>query len=173
MLTFAFGFFLVGSILAVAIPTFLREVRLSKTAEASEMLQQMHLGASAYFASRQEVDGVERRRCLPERAGPTPERPRMEARRVDFFDDAVEDAPTWRVLSLRSERPLRFAYRFQPTRAGCDLRSPENTYVVTYAAEGDLDGDGVRSLYERRDATSSTEDVLVPVGILYVRERME
>jgi hypothetical protein len=45
--------------------------------------------------------------------------------------------------------------------------------VVTYAAEGDLDGDGVRSLYERRDATSSTEDVLVPVGILYVRERME
>ena len=173
LLFFAIGFCIVGSILAVAIPTFLREVRLSKASEAPEMLQQMHLGASAYFASRQQVEGVERRRCLPHAAGPTPERPRLEARTVDFFDDSVHDAPTWRVLSFRSDRPLRFSYRFQPAQAGCDLRTPEDTYLVTYSAEGDLDGDGVRSLFERRDATSSTDDALVPVGLLYVRDRVE
>ena len=167
------GFCLVGSLLAVIVPAFLREVRLSKTAEAAEMLQTMHLGASAYFASRQMVEGSERHRCLPERAGPAPARPRVEGRVVDFFDDSTPDAATWRVLSFRSERPLRFTYRFDPVEVGCDLRTPEHTYIVTYSAEGDLDGDGMRSRFERRDATSSTDDTLVPVGILYVRDRVE
>lgn len=162
-----------GSILAVLVPAFLREVRLSKTSEAAEMLQQMHLGASAYFATREVIDGVERRRCLPEAAGPTPARPRVEARTVDFFDDEALGASTWRVLSFRSERPLRFSYSFVPVESGCDLRTPERTYIVSYRAEGDLDGDGARSLFERRDATSSTEDVLEPVGILFVRDRVE
>lgn len=137
------------------------------------MLQQMHLGASAYFASRQVVEGVEHRRCLPAAAGPTPSRPRVEARAVDFFDDESPDAPTWRVLSFRSERPRRFSYRFVPVESGCDLRTPERTFIVSYRAEGDLDGDGARSLFERRDATSNTEDVLEPVGILFVRDRLE
>lgn len=157
----------------MAVPAFLREVRLSKTTEAAEMLQTMHLGASAYFASTQSVEGMERRRCLPSAAGPVPERPRVEARTTDFFDQRLHDAPTWRVLSFRSERPVRFSYRFEPVQAGCELRTPEHTYAVTYSAEGDLDGDGVRSRFERRDAASSTDDVLVPVGILYVRDRME
>lgn len=169
----AIGFCLAGSILAVAVPSFVREVRLSKTAEAAELLQVMHLGASAYFASRQMVDGQERRRCLPAHAGPTPARPRVEARPVDFFDHDAPDATTWQVLSFRSERPLRYSYRFEPVESGCDLRTPERTYIVSYRAEGDLDGDGVRSLFERRDATSNTEDVLEPVGILFVRDRVE
>lgn len=162
-----------GSILAVLVPAFLDEVRLSKTAEAAEMLQQMHLGASAYFASRQTVEGIEHRRCLPAAAGPSPARPRVEARPFDFFDDESPDAVTWRVLSFRSGRPLRFSYRFVPVESGCDLRTPERTYIVSYRAEGDLDGDGVRSLFERRDATSNTEDTLEPVGILFVRDRVE
>lgn len=169
----AIGFCLIGSLLAVLVPAFVREVRLSKTAEAAEMLQTMHLGASAYFASRQMVEGTERRRCLPHRAGPAPARPRVEGRVVDFFDDEMPDAATWRVLSFRSDRPVRFVYRFDPVEEGCDLRTPERTYIVTYSAEGDLDGDGVRSRFERRDATSSTEDTLVPLGILYVRDRVE
>jgi hypothetical protein len=173
LLYVAGGFALIGTLLAVFIPAFVREVRLSKTAEAAEMLQTMHFGASAYFASRQSVDGVERRRCLPAHAGPTPARPYVEARAVDFFDDQVHDAPTWRVLSFRSERPIRFSYRFDPVRAGCDLRTPEHTYIVTYSAEGDLDGDGLHSRFERRDAASSDEDALVPVGILYERDRTE
>lgn len=169
----AAGLSIGGSLLAVAVPAFLREVRLSKTSEAADMLQTMHLGASAYFSIRQRIDGVEHSRCLPIEAGPTPERPRVDARPVDFFDQRVHDAATWRALAFRSERPVRFSYRFEPVQAGCDLRTPEHTYAVTYSAEGDLDGDGARSLFERRDAASSTEDVLVPVGILYVRDRVE
>lgn len=137
------------------------------------MLQAMHVGASAYFATRQIVDGTERRRCLPRRAGPAPQRPRPEAREVDFYDDATPDAPTWRVLAFRAERALRFSYSFEPVDEGCDLRAPERSYLVTYRAEGDLDGDGARSLFERRDGAAHDEDVLVPVGILYVRDRTE
>jgi hypothetical protein len=43
---------------------------------------------------------------------------------------------------------------------------------VTFRAEGDLDGDGERSLFERR-ARGTEDGTLVPVGILYVRDRVE
>ncbi len=137
------------------------------------MLERMHLGASAYFATAHAIDGVERRRCLPSAAGPTPLRPRPSAHRVDFFDAEERGADTWRALEFESDRPLRFSYRFEPVAATCDLRSPDRTYLVTYRAEGDLDGDGVHSIFERRDAAANDEDRLVPIGILYVRDRQE
>lgn len=173
LLYFAIGFCMIGSLLAVAVPTFWREMQLSRSAEAAEMLQRMHLGASAYFATPHEVDGVERRRCLPLPAGPTPRRPRPSAHLVDFQAVDAIGAETWGVLEFESPRALRYSYQFEPVDAACDLRSPERTFLVTYRAEGDLDGDGARSLFERRDAASNTEDVLVPIGILYERDRQE
>ena len=167
----AFGIALSLSIAAVFIPTFLREVRLSHTTEAAEMLQLMHLGAAAYYATPQLVDGAEQRHCLPLRAGPAPREPRQTARSYDFFDEETPDVATWRVLTFRSERTVRYSYAFSPAEAGCDLRAPDGTYLVSYRAEGDLDGDGVRSLFERRD--TSENGALVPLGILFERDRVE
>ena len=167
----AFGIALALSILAVFIPTFLREVRMSHTAEAAEMLQQMHLGAAAYYATPQLVEGHEQRHCLPAHAGPAPREPRQNARNYDFFDDETPDAATWRVLTFRSERSVRYSYVFSPSESGCDLRAPDGTYLVSYRAHGDLDGDGVQSLFERRD--TSEDGALVPIGIYFERDRVE
>jgi hypothetical protein len=161
-----------GSLLAAFIPTFVRELRLSKVAEASRELERMHLSASAYFATPHVVDGVTMHRCLPDPAGPTPFEPRADAREEDFGADGL-DHDGWRALGYEPDGPVRYSYSFTPASTGCDLRSPDGTYLATYRAEGDLDGDGERSFFERRDRALEDEDLLEPTGILYVRDRTE
>ena len=67
---------------------------------------------------------------------------------------------------------MRFTYTFEPTASGCGLRSPEGTYLLTIRAEGDLDGDGERSVFERR-ARATDDGELVPSDVLYIRDRVE
>lgn len=161
-----------GSLLAAFLPTFFRELRLSKVAEASRELERIHLRASAYFASPHVVDGVTLHRCLPDAAGPTPAEPSVDAHEVDFAAEGIE-RDGWRALGFEVAEPIRYSYAMTPASTGCDLRSPEGTYLLTYRAEGDLDGDGERALFERRDRAADDEDLLEPVGILYVRDRTE
>ncbi len=161
-----------GSLLAAFFPTFVRELRLSKVSEASRELQRIHLSASAYFATPHLVDGEMLRRCLPEPAGPTPAEPTVDARDADFAAEGVE-RDGWRAMGFEIADPIRYSYTMTPASTGCDLRSPSGTYLLTYRAEGDLDGDGERSLFERRDHALEDEDILEPTGILFVRDRTE
>lgn len=163
---------LIGCLLAAFVPAFLRELRLSKVAEASRELERMHLGAAAYFAAPHDTEAETLHRCLPVAAGPFPTEPTQDARLLDFEGTDLSRAG-FTAIGFTIEEPVRFAYSMTPTVSGCDLHSPEGTYLVTYRAEGDLDGDGERSLFERRDRALDGEDVLEPVGILYVRDRTE
>ena len=98
--------------------------------------------------------------------------PTRDREAVDFADQATPGHETWAALGFQPPRPIRYSYTFEPTASGCDLRSPDGTYLLTLRAEGDLDGDGERSVFERR--FRATEDGrLVPFGILYVRDRVE
>lgn len=166
-----------GCVLAAFVPRFLRDLHLSKVNEAATELNRMHWGAAAYFATPWLAPDAPagtpvRTHCLPEAAGPTPELPSAEPVEVDFGDPALPGSATWRSLAFFPDGPVRFRYSFVPVESGCELRSPEGTYLVTLRAEGDLDGDGARSLFERR-ARANDEGVLVPTGILYVRDRTE
>ncbi len=166
------GTCLVGCLLAAFVPAFLRELRLSKVAEASRELERLHLATAAYFATPRTVNDEELRRCLPEPAGPFPTEPTRDARLLEFEGDDVNRAG-FVAIGFTVEDPIRFAYSMTPTVSGCDLHSPDGTYLVSYRAEGDLDGDGERSFFERRDRALESEDVLEPIGILYVRDRTE
>lgn len=158
-----------GILLAVFVPAFLRELRTSKTSEASNNLALLYQRSAAYFAEQRTGGGT---RCLPDGAGPAPRDPTIELSRVDFTAQSTPGSPTWRALGF-APRPLaRYAYTFEPASAGCGLRSPEGTFLLTLRAEGDLDGDGERSIFERR-AAATEEGELVPFDILYVRDRME
>jgi hypothetical protein len=163
---------IIGCLLAAFVPAFLRELRLSKVAEASRELEAMHLAAAAYFATPHTVEHETLTRCLPEPAGPFPTEPTEDARQLDFGGDDLARAG-FTAIGFTVTDPVRFSYSFTPTVSGCDLHSPEGTFLVTYRAEGDLDGDGERSLFERRDRALDGEDLLEPVGILYVRDRTE
>lgn len=163
---------IIGCLLAAFVPAFVRELRLSKVAEASRQLERMHVATSAYFATPRTVEGEELRRCLPDAAGPFPTEPTEDARLLDFEGEGLSRAG-FTAIGFTIDEPIRFAYSLTPTVSGCDLHSPDGTYLVSYRAEGDLDGDGERSLFERRDRALDTEDVLEPVGILYIRDRTE
>lgn len=168
---------LVGIILAVFIPTFIRELRTSKTSEAVESLQMLSQRAAAYFETPwPQEEGPDTRGCLPPTAGPTPRRPTAHAEHVDFQSVDTPGHETWRALDFQPPMDVRYAYTFEPAASGCGLRSPEGTYLVTMRAEGDLDDDGERSLFERRmaaDEDGQLFGVLVDFGVLYVRDRAE
>jgi type II secretory pathway pseudopilin PulG len=163
----------VGILLAVFIPVFLRELRTSKTSEAAENLQLLYQRSAAYFMARwPSEDGPTRTGCLPPVAGPTPRLPSTRPEEVEFLSDETDGHETWRALGFAPTRPLRYSYTFEPTASGCGLRSPGSTYLLTLRAEGDLDGDGERSVFERR-ARANEDGQLEPSGVLYVRDRVE
>lgn len=173
MVQAAFVVCVVGCVIAAFVPTFLRELRLSKISEASEHLALMHQRAAAYYAVERTIEGQTLRHCLPRSAGPTPEDPGEDPVEVDWTESESLDGQTWTALAFAPSRPVRYSYSFESVTHGCDLRSPEGTYLVTLRAEGDLDGDGERSIFERRAAADQDTGELVPIGILYVRDRVE
>lgn len=175
MVQAAFVVCVVACVVAAFVPTFLRELRLSKVSEAAEHLQLMHTRAAAYYAAEHRPEGTIEplRHCLPDAAGPTPGEPAEEPVEVDWTDATTPDGQTWTALGFAPTRDVRFSYLFEPVTHGCGLRSPGGTYLVTFRAEGDLDGDGERSVFERRAAANPETGELEPVGILYVRDRIE
>lgn len=163
----------VGIVLAVFIPTFVRELRTSKTSEAAEHLELLYRRSAAYFVTPFPHDGAPASmHCLPPTAGPTPRAPTADPQPVDFTSEDTPGHLTWAALAFQPSIDVRYSYSFEPAAAGCGLRSPEGTYLLTLRAEGDLDEDGERSVFERRVAASA-EGELEPFGILYVRDRAE
>jgi len=162
----------VGVVLAVFVPTFIRHMRTSKVSEASTQLQRLHDAAAAYFVAVHSTEGGSPvTRCLPPAAGPAPAEPTPDATEYDF---SAEDAPghaTWEALGFEADRPIRFRYSFVPRESGCGLEGGAEP-LVTLRAEGDLDDDGKRSLFERQ-ADVADDGTLEPVGILYMLDRTE
>jgi hypothetical protein len=160
-----------GVFLAVFVPTFARELRTSKTSEAPELLRELHVRSASYFATTRRDGERRRRRCLPEAAGPAPEAPRVDAAPFAFTAEGAPGESTWSALGFAPERPVRYAYTYAPAAAGCDLASDGRAPALALRAEGDLDGDGRRSRYERRAVVRG--DALEPFGVLLVHDRLE
>ena len=165
---------ILGAVLAVAGPQFLRKLRTSKVAEASEELELLHRGAAMYYATwhAQAAHGT-KDHCLPSAAGPTPAQPSVDPVEVTFTDDATPGAPTWQALRFEPESGVRYSYSFLPIQSGCGVTTRQDgAPLVTIRAEGDLDGDGTRSRFERY-ASPNAEGEIVQVEALVVSDRIE
>ncbi|MBW2463564.1 MAG: type II secretion system protein, partial [Deltaproteobacteria bacterium] len=163
----------VGVLLAVFIPTFVRELRTSKISEAATQLEALHRASAAYYAARHDIGEASRAtRCLPVPGGPVPATPSADPIVVDFSSEDLERAAPFRALGFAPVRPLRYRYTYTPIKDGCDVRATEGRRLLTLRAEGDLDEDGKYSLFERL-ATSNAEGELVPLGVLQVTNRTE
>lgn len=159
---------LIGIVLAVFVPTFLRRVRTNKINEAAELLQEMSDRAAAYYATSWDKG---RRYCLPPSAGPTPAAPTVDLVEVDFFADDQAGHSTWEALGFQPDRPVRYSYSYTPSRDGCALNGNEDLGAITFRAEGDLDGDLIRSIFERQATLEA--DGLKPANTLHVHQRTE
>jgi hypothetical protein len=162
-----------GVVLAAGIPAFVRGLRTSKTSEAPEELARMFAAVRAYYAAPQPTATGPRVHCLPDAAGPTPELPSPDPVEVAFDAPEEPGAATWHALNYTPEGAIRYRYSLLPVRAGCsatpaDARDP---VVLRLRAEGDLDGDGVMSRFERTAVVRDGELVLEP--LLAIHERVE
>ncbi len=185
----------VGTALAIFLPTFIREVHSSKVAEAPRMLEELAGHVAAYYSEAQPGPQGDRRGCLPAPAGPTPRLPSPDPQEVDFSDprhdapmneedvtdevvegeeeEAVEEVlpshAVWEALAV-STHNLRYSYILLPVLSGCGHTTTEAAQFVI-PAHGDLDGDGEFSTFEQ--AYRVVRGEAVPVGILQVQSRVE
>lgn len=157
-----------GIVLAVVVPTFVRELRTSKVEEASEVLSLLHERMATYYAAGH--GGA--KHCLPAPAGPAPAETSLDGVEVDLTAEGTPGVRTWAALELGITRPLRYRYEVIPLREGCDVRVRPGESLFVLRATGDLDGDGRMSRFERI-ATVDEDGRVVPHGVLFVRDRME
>jgi hypothetical protein len=127
----AIAFALGGSILAVAVPEFVRGLHASRLAEPVDGLKR--IAASAIVLA-----------STPDHAFPpsAPLTPPEVPRGVRADDpQGVWDQPTWRALGFSFDHPHAFSFAFDSSQTG-----PSSHFRAT--AHGDLDGDGVLSTFE-------------------------
>ena len=157
-----------GIVLAVFVQTFLRRVRTNKITEAAELLQELSGRTAAYYATSWDTG---KRYCLPPSAGPTPAAPTPESEEVDFFADDQAGHTTWKALGFQPDHPVRYSYSYTSSQDGCDLIGSADWGSVSFRAEGDLDGDGVRSTFERQATLEANG--FKPGDTLHVHQRTE
>jgi hypothetical protein len=156
----AVGVALTGSVLAVAIPAFLRDLHLARFVEPTEGLARIGAGAIAYA----EVHGR-----FPESAPLTPEAPPRGTKEVD--PPGTWDAPTWADLDFRpAPEGVPHAYSFSFEATAAPNGPPGSAFIAQ--ARGDLDGDGILSTFEIRGRVLPDQAPSLVPG-MYVEAELE
>jgi len=145
-------FAIVGSLLAVAVPAFLRDLKASKLTEPVDGVKAIAEGATAY-ARTHDVP-----HAYPPGVALTPAQVPRGTREID--PPGTWDQPTWKALGFRPSQegvPHAFAFEFEST-----LGAKRSAFVAR--AHGDIDGDGVTSTFEvgGHDAAGETGPVVDP-----------
>ncbi len=145
-----------GSLVAVAVPAFVRNLSASKLSEPIEGLDRLMRAAVSYAEARpQELS-------FPPSAPLTPSAvPR--ARRETDPPDTWEHL-TWKSLQFKVDHPHAFAFEFRS-----DVDSTR-TARFTVSAYGDLDGDGVLSTFEVRGERTPGQPARALPGMFVDRE---
>jgi hypothetical protein len=149
----AITFAILGSLAAVAVPAFFRDLRASKLVEPATGVTRIAEAANAYAVAHTVPQ------AYPPRAPLTPAAPPRGTREAD--PEGAWDHPTW--VALGGFRPApdgvahAFAFGFDST-----LSAARSSFVAH--AHGDLDGDGVTSTFEVRghDAQGETGPQIEP-----------
>jgi hypothetical protein len=156
----AIAFAIGGSLLAVTIPAFVRELHASRFVEPVEGLTRMSAAAVAQAEGRPVAD------AFPPSAPLTPGPPPRGTREVD--PPGAWDGPTWKALDFRPVPegvPHAFSFGFETSHV------PNHASFVAHA-HGDLDGDGVTSTFEVRGhfAAEEPSGPVVDPGMYVERE---
>lgn len=121
-----------GSVLAVGVPAFVRDLHASRLVEPMDTLGRIAAAAAA---------GVERGEGYP---GSAPRTPREVPSGAPALDPpGVWEHPTWARLGVSFSRAHSYSFSFESDKRGRRAR-----YLAT--AEGDLDGDGELSTFSVR-----------------------
>jgi hypothetical protein len=154
-LEFAIGFALVGSALAVAVPTFVREVHGSRFVEPVQGLERLGASAVSYALEHPVAQ------AFPPSAPLTPAVPPRG--RCEIDPPGLWSGPTWKALDFQPsppEQPHCYAFQF-------DSALTPSAATFRAQAHGDLDGDGITSTFEvtGRDVDGDPRGPVVDPGM--------
>ena len=145
-----------GSLVAVAVPSFVRNLSASKLTEPIDGLDRLMRAAVSYAESRQQEFSFPPSAPLTPAAVP---RGRREADPAEAWEHL-----TWKSLHFRIDHPHAFAFEF---RSDVDAM---HTARFTVSAHGDLDGDGVLSTFEVRGERVQGQTARALPGMFVDRE---
>jgi hypothetical protein len=156
VLEIAAGIALLGSIAAVAIPTFVRNLHASRLSEAVAGVNDIAKGAVVYAGKKPPIE------CFPPPAPLTP----VEVPRGERITDPAGtwDHLTWHALGFSVNHAHYFSFAFDSS-----LDASRSGFVAR--AHGDLDGDGERSTFEVRGECDDRGSRVLPG--LYVDREVE
>jgi hypothetical protein len=129
----ASGISILGSVLAVAVPTFVTNLHASRLVEPTDGLRRIAARATALAAAEPAES------AYPDSTPLTPER---VPRGIPTLDPPRSwDAPSWRLLDFSFAVPHSYSFAFESHDA------PGHA-TFRAVAHGDLDGDGLLSTFE-------------------------
>ncbi len=149
-----------GTLLAIAVPCWMREARTSHFAEATDGLSRMSQSAIAYAHNRPASS------AFPVSAPLTPATPPRGTREAD--PPGMWNHPTWQALKFQAARqgiPHAFAFGFE------SQSSPGQSAFVAHA-HADFDGDGQVSTFELRGTADDSRGPMLEPG-MYVDAELE
>jgi len=141
-----------GVLSAVAIPSYTRYIKRSKTSEATGNIARIYAAECTYFQMASE-------RGTPQflSANPSPASPPSATRYAP--NPALWTSDTgWTALGFGIDGPHYYQYRVVATGTG-------NSATFTVTAMGDLDGDGIFSTFSRSASVNNGEIVGAPLEI--------
>lgn len=134
LLQLAVGFGIGGSLLAVAVPAFVRSLEASKLSEPVDNLATIVSHAVAYGNAHAEPDSF---------PPSVPRTPADVPRGVVAKDPpGTWDHLTWRALDFKIDDPHAFSYEFSSS-----YEPVSGTMRFMVVSQGDLDGDGALSRF--------------------------
>jgi hypothetical protein len=163
-------FAILGSVLGVVVPTFVRELRASRLVEPTECLASIAAGAVSYASRPPGSTAVSQ--AFPRSVSVTPTAPARGHPAAD--PPGTWSDPAWRALAFppaagsfafADGEPHSFAFGFDSA-----LGPAESSFVAH--AHGDLDGDGARSTFEVRGHANAKDGPVIEPG-MYVEAELE
>lgn len=143
---------MIGMGAAVAIPSFLKYTKKSKSTEAAQGVKKLYDGARMYHMEYGK---------FPESAGPTPREGSccMSAGGKCMPDSTTWEHPTWTALRFAMDDPYQYSYTFESSAT-----------AFTARATGDLDCDGTYSTFEMAGTIGADGTLQGSAGIYKEKE---
>ena len=165
---------IIGILAAVAIPAFVKYMRRSKTSEAEEMLAYIFRASTTYYTAERPARGTRTGisvQCLPDGMGggcaPAAIWANGDRDTQDFQDPATPGASTWIALDFQVGDPFYYQYCYDRAASACGVTDQD---AFTARAQGDLDGDGQTSIFERAAYANAAAEIEGSKGIYVERE---
>jgi len=154
---------IIGLLAAIAVPSFIRYTRKSKTIEAVMAIRRMYDGAVAYYIGEHvDKSGTQLHQKFPDSVGPTPVAA-IPCGNPVIVSQAEWTADPWQALDFAISDPQRFQYEFQDN----GLEGADS--FATMIARGDLNCNHVPSLFART-ITGIKDGVMGSSGLIIVDE---